>query len=53
MATSNDGSMEIRLTALADGTTAEVRTLCGVFIGPDRLGDRPSRWRVATGAVVG
>ncbi|MBT2440547.1 TIGR02677 family protein [Streptomyces sp. ISL-36] len=37
VATSNDGSMEIRLTALADGTTAEVRTLDGVFSGPDHL----------------
>ncbi|MCT9093776.1 TIGR02677 family protein [Streptomyces sp. ASQP_92] len=37
VATSNDGSMEIRLTALADGTTAEVRTLGGVFSGPDHL----------------
>ncbi|MEW2177823.1 TIGR02677 family protein [Streptomyces sp. NPDC005406] len=36
-ATSNDGSMEIRLTALADGTTAEVRTPGGVFSGPDHL----------------
>ncbi|MEU2432182.1 TIGR02677 family protein [Streptomyces sp. NPDC007861] len=35
VATSNDGSMEIRLTALADGTTAEVRTPGGVFSGPD------------------
>ena len=34
-ATSNDGSMEIRLTALADGTTAEVHTPGGVFRGPD------------------
>ncbi len=37
MATSNDGCMEIRLTALADGTTAEVRTPGGVFSGPDHL----------------
>ncbi|MFG2879409.1 TIGR02677 family protein [Streptomyces sp. NPDC048337] len=35
VATSNDGSMEIRLTAGADGTTAEVRTPDGVFRGPD------------------
>ena len=35
VATSNDGSMEIRLTALADGTTAEIRTPGGVFRGPD------------------
>ncbi|MFB6878000.1 TIGR02677 family protein [Streptomyces sp. NPDC056323] len=36
-ATSNDGSMEIRLTALADGTTAWVRTPGGVFSGSDHL----------------
>ncbi|MCX5400315.1 TIGR02677 family protein [Streptomyces sp. NBC_00102] len=35
VATSNDGSMEIRLTAPADGSTAEVRTPGGVFRGPD------------------
>lgn len=35
MATSNDGTMEIRLTAVADGTTAEIRTPGGVFRGPD------------------
>lgn len=35
VATSNDGSMEIRLTALADGSAAEVRTPGGVFRGPD------------------
>lgn len=34
-ATSNDGSMEIRLTALADGTRAEISTPGGVFRGPD------------------
>jgi uncharacterized protein (TIGR02677 family) len=34
-ATSNDGSMEIRLTALDDGSRAEVRTPGGVFRGPD------------------
>lgn len=34
-ATSNDGSMEIRLTALDDGSTAEVHTPGGVFRGPD------------------
>ncbi len=39
MATSGDGSMEIRLTALDDGTTAEVRTRHGVFSGPDHLVD--------------
>lgn len=37
VATSNDGSMEIRLTALADGTTAEIRTPGGTFRGPDHL----------------
>ncbi|MEU8519338.1 TIGR02677 family protein [Streptomyces sp. NBC_01216] len=37
VATSGDGSLEIRLTALADGTPAEVRTLGGVFTGPDHL----------------
>lgn len=36
-ATSSDGSMEIRLTALDDGTRAEVRTTAGVFRGPDHL----------------
>ncbi|WP_307674422.1 TIGR02677 family protein [Streptomyces sp. V4I2] len=36
-ATSNDGTMEVRLTALADGTTAEVRTPGGTFRGPDHL----------------
>ncbi|WP_274918332.1 TIGR02677 family protein [Streptomyces sp. WZ-12] len=35
--TSNDGSMEIRLTALTDGTRAEIRTSGGVFRGPDHL----------------
>ncbi|MFJ7204649.1 TIGR02677 family protein [Streptomyces sp. NPDC098789] len=35
VATSNDGSMEIRLTALADGSVTEVRTQGGVFRGPD------------------
>ncbi|MDJ0380158.1 TIGR02677 family protein [Streptomyces sp. G-G2] len=35
VATSNDGSMEIRLTALADGSSAEVRTPGGVLRGPD------------------
>ncbi|MFB8183577.1 TIGR02677 family protein [Streptomyces sp. NPDC055966] len=35
VATSNDGTMEIRLTALGDGTTAEIRTPGGVFRGPD------------------
>ncbi|MFE9941926.1 TIGR02677 family protein [Streptomyces hirsutus] len=37
--TSGDGSMEIRLTALGDGSTAEVRTPDGVFSGPDHLID--------------
>ncbi|RFC70984.1 TIGR02677 family protein [Streptomyces sp. AcE210] len=36
-ATSNDGSMEIRLTALDDGSRARVRTPGGVFQGPDHL----------------
>lgn len=35
VATSNDGSLEIRLTAPADGATAEVRTPGGLFRGPD------------------
>jgi uncharacterized protein (TIGR02677 family) len=35
VATSNDGSMEIRLTAPADGATAEIRTPGGTFRGPD------------------
>lgn len=35
VATSNDGTMEIRLSALQDGTTAEIRTPGGVFRGPD------------------
>ncbi|MGC9439531.1 TIGR02677 family protein [Streptomyces sp. WG5] len=39
VATSGDGSMEIRLTALDDGSTAEVRTPDGVFSGPDHLID--------------
>ncbi|MGR3934780.1 TIGR02677 family protein [Streptomyces sp. BRA346] len=39
VATSNDGSMEIRLTALADGTTADIRTAGGTFRGPDHLVD--------------
>ncbi|WP_407288168.1 TIGR02677 family protein [Streptomyces sp. BP-8] len=38
-ATSGDGSMEIRLTALDDGRTAEVRTPDGVFRGPDHVID--------------
>lgn len=37
VATSNDGSMEIRLTALTEGATAEIRTPGGVFSGPDHL----------------
>ncbi|WP_427167424.1 TIGR02677 family protein [Streptomyces sp. C1-1] len=37
VATSNDGTMEIRLTALADGTRAEIRTPGGIFSGPDHL----------------
>ncbi|KUN89196.1 TIGR02677 family protein [Streptomyces griseoruber] len=38
-ATSGDGSMEVRLTALDDGSMAEVRTPDGVFRGPDHLID--------------
>lgn len=37
VATSNDGSMEIHLTALGDGARAEIRTPDGVFSGPDHL----------------
>ncbi|MFE1437201.1 TIGR02677 family protein [Streptomyces sp. NPDC058739] len=37
VATSNDGAMEIRLSALADGGTAEILTPGGVFRGPDHL----------------
>ncbi|MGW4029350.1 TIGR02677 family protein [Streptomyces sp. NPDC004838] len=37
VATSNDGSMEIRLSALADGVTARIHTPSGVFHGPDHL----------------
>lgn len=33
-ATSNDGSMEIRLSALGDGTTAEIRTPAGSSAAP-------------------
>nr|WP_229890384.1 TIGR02677 family protein [Streptomyces mashuensis] len=36
-ATSNDGSMEIRLRALDDGTTAELVTPGGTFRGPDHV----------------
>ncbi|MCW5252894.1 TIGR02677 family protein [Streptomyces sp. SHP 1-2] len=39
VATSGDGSMEIRLTAPGDGSTAEVHTPDGVFSGPDHLID--------------
>ncbi|WP_328677699.1 TIGR02677 family protein [Streptomyces sp. NBC_01261] len=39
VATSGDGSMEIRLTALGDGSAAEVRTPDGVFMGPDHVID--------------
>ncbi|MFD8938727.1 TIGR02677 family protein [Streptomyces sp. NPDC059578] len=35
VATSNDGSLQIRLSLLDDGGTAEVRTPGGVFRGPD------------------
>ncbi|WP_406410879.1 TIGR02677 family protein [Streptomyces sp. NBC_01614] len=34
-AASNDGTMEIRLTALDDAPLAEIRTPGGVFLGPD------------------
>ena len=37
LATSNDGTMEVRLTALTDGTTAEIHTPGGAFRGPDHL----------------
>ncbi|MEK8172840.1 DUF2397 family protein [Streptomyces sp. M19] len=37
VSTSADGSMEIRLTALDDGSRAEIRTPSGVFRGPDHL----------------
>ena len=37
VATSNDGTMEIRLTALTDGTRARIRTPGGTFRGPDHL----------------
>ncbi|MCX4515090.1 TIGR02677 family protein [Streptomyces sp. NBC_01619] len=37
VATSNDGSMEIRLSALADGGTAQIATPSGTFRGPDHL----------------
>lgn len=36
-ATTNDGTMEIRMTRLPNGGTAEVRTSGGVFSGPDHL----------------
>ncbi|MFD6095529.1 TIGR02677 family protein [Nocardiopsis flavescens] len=36
-ATSNDGTMEIRLSALPDGRTATVRTPGGTLSGPDHL----------------
>lgn len=38
-ATSNDGTMEIRLSALPDGRTASVRTPDGTLHGPDHLVD--------------
>ncbi|MEU1898430.1 TIGR02677 family protein [Nocardiopsis dassonvillei] len=37
VATSNDGTMEIHLSALNDGRTATVRTPGGTFHGPDHL----------------
>ncbi|MCZ7416352.1 MULTISPECIES: TIGR02677 family protein [unclassified Streptomyces] len=36
-ATSGDGSLDIRLTALDDGSTAEIHTPAGMFRGPDHL----------------
>lgn len=36
-ATTNDGAMEIRLTGLPGGGTAEIRTLDGVLRGPEHL----------------
>jgi len=35
--TTSDGTLAIRLTALGDGRTAEIRTPHGVFRGPDHL----------------
>ncbi|XKK41946.1 DUF2397 family protein [Nocardiopsis sp. ARC36] len=37
VATSNDGTMEIHLSAVADGGTATVYTPGGTFSGPDHL----------------
>lgn len=37
VAGSNDGSMEVRLSALADGSEARIRTPSGTFHGPDHL----------------
>ncbi|GAA0978036.1 TIGR02677 family protein [Nocardiopsis tropica] len=37
VATSNDGTMEIHLSAIADGGTATVHTPGGTFSGPDHL----------------
>lgn len=37
VATSNDGSTEIRLSALDEGPVAEIRTPSGTFHGPDHL----------------
>ncbi|MEU9368990.1 TIGR02677 family protein [Streptomyces avermitilis] len=63
IAAGGDGSMEIRLTALDDGATAEVRTPDGVFRGPDHLvdivdltagqGGRPAVPRQTTSVPVG
>ncbi|GHJ40673.1 TIGR02677 family protein [Streptomyces sp. TS71-3] len=58
LATSNDGTMEIRLTALADGTTTEIRTPGGTFRGPDHLVEitdltRDGRVRSATVPAAG
>lgn len=35
--TTSDGAMSVRLTALDDGRSAEIRTAHGVFRGPDHL----------------
>nr|QEO75055.1 hypothetical protein [uncultured bacterium] len=49
--TTSDGTLEIRLTALDDGTTAEIRTPDGTFSGPDHVieildlrNDEPEEW---------
>ncbi|MGH8825172.1 MAG: TIGR02677 family protein [Jiangellaceae bacterium] len=37
VATTADGTMEIRMTSLGDGTLAEIRTTEGILRGPDHL----------------